>query len=104
MSDRLTKLTKLHQADPRDPFLTYGIALEHGKLGAYDEAITWLDRTLEADAKYCYAYFQKAKMLEGKGDSAAAVQVLKHGIAAAQKAGDGHAAEEMTGLMETIEQ
>ena len=100
--DRLTKLTKLYEADPNDPFLTYGIALEHGKLGAYDEAITWLDRTLAADAKYCYAYFQKAKMLDAKGDSAAAVAVLKEGIQAAQRAGDGHAAEEMMGLMETI--
>ena len=67
-----------------------------------DEAITWLDRTLAADAKYCYAYFQKAKMLDAKGDSAAAVAVLKEGIQAAQRAGDGHAAEEMMGLMETI--
>ncbi len=29
MPDRLEQLTKLHEADPSDPFCTYGIALEH---------------------------------------------------------------------------
>ena len=103
MSPRLTQLQKLHAADPRDPFLTYGIALEFGKAGQFDEAITWLDKTLEADAKYCYAYFQKAKMLEEKGETPSAIAVLRNGMQAAQAAGDGHAASEMMQLLESME-
>ncbi len=100
MSPRLTQLHKLHAADPGDPFLTYGIALEHGKTGALDDAIAWLDKTLAIDATYCYAYFQKAKMLDEKGETEAARAILQQGMKAAQAAGDGHAASEMMTLLE----
>lgn len=102
MTDRLTQLHKLFEADSSDPFLTYGIALEHAKTGEHDEAITWLDKTLELDRNYCYAYFQKAKMLDEKGDSDAAATVLRDGINIARAAGDDHAASEMQELMEMI--
>jgi tetratricopeptide (TPR) repeat protein len=98
-SPRLAQLQKLHAADPRDPFLTYGIALEVAKTGAIDDAIAWLDKTLALDAKYCYAYFQKGKMLDEKGETDAARAVLKTGIAIAQTA-DAHAASEMATLLE----
>jgi tetratricopeptide (TPR) repeat protein len=101
MSPRLAQLHKLHNADPTDPFLTYGIALEVSKTGAYDEAIAWLDKTLAIDAKYCYAYFQKAKMLSAKGDDDAARTVLKTGIGIAQTA-DAHAASEMSELLASL--
>ncbi len=102
MSDRLTQLHRLFEADPNDPFLTYGIALEHAKAGEPDDAITWLDKTLSIDGKYCYAFFQKAKMLDQKGDTDAARQVLTEGIATAQQAGDAHAADEMRELMQSF--
>lgn len=103
---RLEQLTKLHHADPADPFCTYGIALEHGKAGRYDEAIAWLDKTLGLDAKYSYAYFQKAKMLIEKGEEDAARATLNTGIDSARKAGGAealHAAEEMRGLLDTLD-
>ena len=102
MSPRLIQLQKLHAADPRDPFLTYGIALEHAKAGAFDDAITWLDNTLLIDPKYCYAYFQKSKMLSEKGEEEAAKAVLREGMAVAQTAGDAHAASEMAQLLESM--
>ena len=102
MSPRLTQLQKLHAADPVDPFLTYGIALELAKAGQVDEAITWLDKTLVLDTKYCYAYFQKAKMLDEKGETETALNILKQGMQAAQAAGDAHAASEMQALMESM--
>ena len=35
-----------------------------------------LDKTLQADPGYCYAYFQKAKMFIEKGEGANAREVL----------------------------
>jgi tetratricopeptide (TPR) repeat protein len=98
MSDRLDQLLKLLDADPRDPFLTYGIALEHGKADRLDEAIQWLDRTLSIDPKYLYAYFQKAKILDAQGDTDRAKAVLDEGMRTAVAAGDAHAREEMADL------
>jgi tetratricopeptide (TPR) repeat protein len=103
MSDRLAQLTKLLDADPNDPFLTYGIAMEHGKVDRFDEAIHWLDRTLSIDPKYCYAYYQKAKMLDAQGDTDQARAVLDDGMTAAAAAGDAHAREEMAELRANFE-
>lgn len=103
MSKRLEQLQTLFDKDAADPFLAYGIAIEHGKAGRLDDAIAWLDRTLQIDSHYCYAYFQKAKMLDQKGDPDAARATLRDGITAAQSAGDAHAAEEMMQLMQSME-
>jgi tetratricopeptide (TPR) repeat protein len=103
MSDRLNKLTQMYETDPNDPFLTYGIALEHGKSGQFEEAVDWLDKTLSLDEHYCYAYFQKAKMLSEQGDDDAAKAVLDKGMTAAQHAGDSHAREEMAELLTSME-
>lgn len=101
MSDRLTQLQKLHAADPQDPFCTYGIALEHAKAGAVDEALIWLDKTLTLDAKYCYAYFQKGKMLAKKGQTDQAKDVLQAGLKASQGV-DAKASSEIAALLDTM--
>ena len=103
MSNRLEQLTKLHQADPADTFLSYGIALEHGKAGRFDDAISWLDKTLELDPNYCYAFFQKARMYIEKGDDQTARQVLNTGLETARQTGDDHAHSEIQELLASLE-
>lgn len=102
MNDRLIQLEKLLADEPQDPFLTYGIALEHFKLGDHAAALDWLDRTLALDPHYCYAYFQKAKVLSDRGDDDEAKAILETGMKAAIEAGDDHARSEMAELMETL--
>lgn len=102
MPDRLTQLEKLHGADPADPFLTYGIALEHAKTGDAAAAIQWLDKTLALDADYCYAYFQKARLLDESGDLDAARRTIRQGIDAARRCGDDKALGELTELLESM--
>ncbi len=102
MSERLKKLLEFHAADPKDPFCTYGIAIEHSKAKRIDEAIQWLDRTIETDSRYAYAYYQKGRLLAERGDTAAAKEVLTIGMAAAQAAGDEHARSEMESLLESF--
>ena len=95
MSDRLEKLRLLLERDPNDPFVLYGIALEHKKLGDAKAAIEFLDKTIAADSGYCYAYYQKGQVLETIGESDAARETYQKGIAAAQLKGDAHAAGEI---------
>ncbi len=102
MTDRLEQLTKLHDADPTDPFTAYGIALEHAKAARHQDALHWLDQTLELDAQYCYAYYQKARIQSETGKHDDARQTLQVGMTTAQQAGDDHAREEMATLLETI--
>lgn len=103
MSDRLEQLQKLHQADPNDPFLTYGIALELSKAGQEEDALAWLDKTLERDAGYHYAYFQKGRVLSSLGRVEEARAVIRAGIDKASAAGDMHAASELSGLLQSLE-
>lgn len=102
MSDRLEQLTRFFEADPNDAFTAYAIALEHHKAGQTDEALAWLDRTLALDADFAYAYFQKAKMLTGRGETDAAKTELQTGIAAADRANDEKARRELTELLNTL--
>ena len=98
MTDRLNTLEKMHAADPADADLPYMIAIEHANAERFDDAITWLDKTLALNAHYHYAYFQKAKMLSELGDDGAAVTILDEGIAKASAASDGKALGELQEL------
>ena len=104
---RLAQLQKLHARDPKDPFCTYGIALEIAKTGDIDQAIQWLDKTIALDDTYCYAYFQKGKMLDTAGKPDEAKAILTAAIEKTKTIPNdpeaAHAAEEMTTLLESIE-
>lgn len=102
MSDRLEKLIKLHDADPDDPELTYMLAMEHSKLERLDEALRWLDRTIELDPHYHYAYFQKGKMLAALNRDTEARQAIQRGLDQANTAGDAKASGELAELLASM--
>ena len=102
MSERLDQLRKMYDADASDPFVTYAIALEHAKVGDHDEALRWLDETLTLDGDYCYAYFQKGRLLGELGRDDEARDVVRLGIERAKAAGEAHAASELEGLLESL--
>jgi len=89
------------QREPDDVFITYGLAMELVKEGRMDEAMQRFDRVLQLDPAYTTAYFQKGSALLSHGRLDEAVAVLQSGIAAARKAGDHHAADEMGALLES---
>ena len=90
------------EKQPNDPFLLYGMALEHKKLNDHAKSIEYLDRCIAADANYCYAYFQRGQVCEMKGDIDAARQSYEEGIAAAKRTGDAHAQGEIEGALQML--
>lgn len=99
---RLEQLEKLYKADQADPFVTYGIALEHAKLGRYEKAIAWLDTTLRLDPHYHYAYFQKAQALSDLGRDDEARAAAQAGLNQARAADDEKARGELEQLLATL--
>ena len=95
ISPRLQQLLKMLEREPNDAFLLYGVALEHKKAARPVEAIEYLQKTLVADALYCYAYYQLGQVHELDGDVKAAKQAYEDGINAAVKKGDAHAKSEL---------
>ncbi len=103
MENRLEFLQAFHEKDPNDTFVTYGLAMEYAKLNNLEEALGWLSKTIELDADYAYAYYQKARLLSETGKNEAATETISEGLAAAERKGDAHAAEELEELRSTFE-
>jgi tetratricopeptide (TPR) repeat protein len=87
---------------PDDPFLLYGIAMEHKKAGETARALEFLERTIATDPGYCYAYYQQGQVREMAGDEAGARQAYQAGIAVATQKGDAHARGELEAALELL--
>lgn len=99
---RREKLEKMLLGQPDDTFLHYAMAMEWLKEGKPDLALERLDRVLALDPGYLGAYFQKANTLAGEGRLGEARETLEVGIATARQKSDGHAADEMQALMDSL--
>lgn len=100
---RREQLEALLESEPDDVFLNYALAKELLLEGRVAEALARFDRTIELDADYVPAYFQKGQALADQGELAAARQMLTAGIDAARRTGDTHAINEMAGFLESLE-
>lgn len=103
MADRIEQLKKLLAAEPNDTFCMYGLAIEHAKRGETASAVEWFDHTLKVDPDYCYAYFHKAKAQNDAGETAAAVNTLRDGLAQARACRDLKAAGEIEAFLDELE-
>lgn len=99
----LEQLQQLLVADPKDPFVLYGIALEYVKLKDANKAAEYFDRCLASDPAYFYAYYHKAKVLADVGRPKDAAAVARTGLKAARTGGDAKAAGEIQALLDEIE-
>ncbi len=103
MSDRMAQLTKMLDADPNDPFITYALAMEHRKADALEDAVKWFDRTIALDADYFYAYFHKARALDETGETETALACARIGLERALAGGDGKASGELEELIAAMD-
>ncbi|MCZ2341203.1 MAG: hypothetical protein LC104_05325 [Bacteroidales bacterium] len=101
---RMQQIEAMLTDDPHDPFLRYGLAMEHASQGD-DETAAGVLRELIANAQepYVPAYLQAGQVYMRLGREPDAVAVLRAGIIAARAAGNDHAMGEMQGLLATIE-
>ncbi|MEM1212426.1 MAG: hypothetical protein AAGI68_09035 [Planctomycetota bacterium] len=86
------------EASAPDADLAYMIGLEHAKAERFEVAIEWLDRALERDPAYHYAYFQKAKAFSELGEDEGCAEALDTGIAVARRDGNAKAEGELMEL------
>jgi tetratricopeptide (TPR) repeat protein len=96
---RREQLQKMLADDPKDPFLRYALAMEYVTAGDLPGAVGQLATLLADSPDYVPAYQQRGQLLIQLGRPAEARPVLEQGFAAARKAGDQHAAEEIQGIL-----
>jgi Tfp pilus assembly protein PilF len=102
-SPRMEKLQQMLEKSPGDTFLLYAVALEYRKSGDNKSALEYLDKVIQHDWGYCYAYHQKGLVLESTGEIEAAKQAYRDGISAADRKGDAHAGQEIAAALGMIE-
>ncbi|HRK31051.1 MAG TPA: hypothetical protein PLD59_08230 [Tepidisphaeraceae bacterium] len=103
MTERLQKLQIMLEKSPGDPFLLYAAGMEYKKTGDHPRALEYFRRTISADAKYCYAYYQAGQTYELSDRPTDARQAYIDGIAAAQMAGDAHAQSELQAALDMLD-
>ena len=105
---RMEQIEALLADDPDDPFLRYGLAMEHASAGDDAGCVAVLrDLIARTTAEpYIPAYLQAGQALVRLDKIAEACAVLRDGIAAAERVGTAdaqHARAEMQGLLASIE-
>jgi Flp pilus assembly protein TadD len=89
--------------DPNDPFLRYGLAMEHVSQGADEEAVRCFQELLATAPDYVPAYMQAGQALVRLGRPEQARELWRKGVAVARQAGNQHAADEMQAMLEGLD-
>ena len=99
---RKQQIEEMLADDPHDPFLRYGLAMEHVSAGQDEEAVRCFEQLLQTTPDYVPGYMQAGRTLARLNRVEDARAVFEAGIAAARQKGDLHAAEEMTGFLDGL--
>jgi tetratricopeptide (TPR) repeat protein len=99
----LDQLLPLLEADPKDAFLRYAVAMEYSKQGRHDDALREFAELLKNSPDYVAGYFMAGRTSEQKGDIEQAKQFYRTGISTAERVGDRHAASEISSALMMLE-
>ena len=99
---RKQQIEEMLAEDPDDPFLRYGLAMEHISTGDDLSAVNCLQDLVAVAPDYVPAYQQLGQTLLRQGRTAEARQAWRQGVEAAQKTGNLHARDEMQGFLDSL--
>ena len=90
------------ETSPDDTFLLYSLGMELLGAGQPAEALARFQRILELDAGYLAAYSQAAKAMQETGDPSGAADMLRRGMALAERVGDHHSSDRLALLLAAL--
>jgi Tfp pilus assembly protein PilF len=99
---RKEQILEMLAAEPGDPFLRYGLAMEHISAGDDAAAIDCFKELLADNPDYVPAYLQLAQACVRLGRLDEAREDFRRGIDVARKNNDLHAAEEMQNFLASL--
>jgi tetratricopeptide (TPR) repeat protein len=102
MTERLELLKNILAQDPKNTLARYGLAMEYGKAGRLEDAVTEYRALVENNPDYAYAYFQGGQTLEKLGRTEEAREMYAHGVKAATRIGDQHARNELQAALDLL--
>lgn len=96
------QLERMLEANPADEFLQYSVAMACASEGNAEEAAARLKELCENNPDHVSAWFQRGQILNRLDETEEACDVLRAGIATAQRVGDSHAEAEMRAFLDMI--
>jgi tetratricopeptide (TPR) repeat protein len=96
---RIAALRQLLAENPANSFVRYGLAMEHLKAGALEEAVAEFAALLAADANYSAAYFHGGQTLEKLGRAEDAREFYRRGL---EHTSDAHARAELQAALDLL--
>lgn len=102
-SPRLEQIRALLRDDPDDPFLMYGLAMEHLSLEQPEAAAKSFGDLMQSKPHYVPTYLMLGQTLQRLGRESDAADVLRKGAIVAKAAGNDHALSEIQGLLAIVE-
>lgn len=100
--NRIERINEFLKANPKDNFLRHALALEYIKEGNEQQARKLFEDILNEFPDYVGSYYHLAKLLERNGEKDLAVEWYEKGMAAAKKADDKHAYNELQSAYEDL--
>src|SRR5258708_6073130 len=100
---RKQQIEEMLAEDPGDAFLRYGLAMEYVSEGNDAEAVRQFNQLFAVASDYMPSYHQAGQALVRLGRADEARNTLRRGIQIAGQQGNHHAAEEMQGLLDTLD-
>jgi predicted Zn-dependent protease len=102
MSARADAIRKILESSPNDPFVRYGLAMEHKTRGELAQAWTVFSELLAEFPDYMPTYLMAGGTLVGLGRRAEAADIYRTGIEVASRRGDQHARGELESALTEI--
>ena len=102
-SERTTQLKAIIAQDPANKLARYALGMEYSGRGEVDAAVAAFRELIQNNPDYANAYFMAAQTLSNADRKDEAKQLLQEGIAAAKRANNRHAENEMTAMLEELE-
>ena len=101
--DKEAKLRQILEANPKDAFARYGLAMDYASKDELDTSIREFMTLLQDHPEYTPGYFMAAQTLARAGRVADAKQHLVLGIGTARRSGNIHAENEMQAMLDELE-
>jgi hypothetical protein len=99
---RREKIESMLADDPADPFLHYSLAMELDKEGQHERSLAEYQGLMSASPPYVPAFFMAAQQLARLNRIGEASATLRAGIEEARRAGNAHAAGEMSEFLASL--
>lgn len=95
-------LTEILAQNPTDAFARYGLAMAYAGEGKNEDALREFAATIEHNPDYVPAFQMSAQTLLKLGRTDEARQLLQHGLTAAARTNNAHAASEMRAMLDDL--